>query len=337
MSAFPAPTVYGRGLVDELVHVANPPVLVVTMADLHPRFADRLPPGRVHLVESLERRELETLAASLDDVRSIVGLGGGQAIDVAKYVSWRSGLPLHLVPTTTSVNAPWGQRAAVRDGGTIRYAGWAAPESVYVDLDVIRTAPNHLNRSGIADVLCYHTAHWDWRRAHEVGATDPRWPYDQASVDEARAVLDGVLDQLDEVVSLTDRGIRALTGALRWGGAAFWANGWNPCPIEGSEHHYFYALEELTGQHFIHGQAVGLGLALMSRLQDNDADHVLSVLRRMEIDLRPEAMGITWEDVAEALRRLPDHVRRNGLWYSVALDRPITEPWITEAIDWLRS
>ena len=68
--------------------------------------------------------------------------------------------------------------------------GWAVPEAVYVDFDVIRAAPPLLNRSGVCDVLCYHTAHYDWKLAHDAGREDRRWPYDQRLVDEAREQLD---------------------------------------------------------------------------------------------------------------------------------------------------
>ena len=61
--------------------------------------------------------------------------------------------------------------------------GWAVPEAVYVDFDVIRAAPPLLNRSGVGDVLCYHTAHYDWKLAHDSGREERRWPYDERLVD----------------------------------------------------------------------------------------------------------------------------------------------------------
>ena len=113
--------------------------------------------------------------------RSIIGLGGGQAIDVAKFFAWTLGLPIFQVPTAMTVNAPFGHRAGVRTGGKVRYMGWAVPEAVYVDFDVIASAPQLLNRSGVGDILCYHTAHADWRLAHDLGREEPQWPYDEAS------------------------------------------------------------------------------------------------------------------------------------------------------------
>ena len=76
---------------------------------------------------------------------------------------------------------PFGQRAGLRQDGLVRYLGWAVPEAVYVDFDVIQAAPASLNRAGVGDILCYHTAHWDWRAASESGVVEGRWPYDEAA------------------------------------------------------------------------------------------------------------------------------------------------------------
>jgi glycerol-1-phosphate dehydrogenase [NAD(P)+] len=309
------------------------------MADLWPRFADQFDEGLTGplLVRSMERSELEREIRSLPEVASVVGLGGGQALDTAKYVAWKRHLPLFQVPTAMSVNAAFAHRAAVRLDGVVRYVGWAVPEAVYVDFDVVHAAPVELNRSGVGDILCYHTAHWDWRMARDRGKLEPEWPYDQRLVDEAQAALDRVVENAEAIHDATDEGIRALMESLRWGGAAFHNAGWNPRHIEGAEHFVFYALEYLTGRHFIHGQPVSLGLLLMSALQDNRPEWIRGVVERVGVPYRPEQMGVTWDELAEALRILPEHVKRAGLWYTVASERPITDEFIARMRDWLRA
>ena len=46
-------------------------------------------------------------------------------------------------------------------------------------------------------------------------------------------------------------------------------------------------------------------------------------------------MGVTWDQVAEALRTLKPFVKQAGLWYTVASERPITEDWIDRMRSWL--
>jgi glycerol-1-phosphate dehydrogenase [NAD(P)+] len=100
---------------------------------------------------------------------------------------------------------------------------------------------------------------------------DAPWPYNERMVAEARAVMERLKRHIHEVKDLTDVGISELVTALSFGGAAFHANGWNPRPVEGYDHIFFYALEHRTGRHFIHGYPVLLGVYLGSCFQDNDA------------------------------------------------------------------
>jgi hypothetical protein len=80
---------------------------------------------------------------------------------------------------------------------------------------------------------------------------------------------------------------------------------------------------------------VTLGVLLMSDLQGNDPARIKAIADRIGVRYRPEEMGVTWGDVAEALRTLKPFVERAGLWYTVASERPISEAWIARMRDWL--
>jgi len=321
-------TVFGHELVGELPLFVHRPYIVVTMADLWPRFEAQLSGpwlAGVHLVDTLELSELVALEEGLPRAVSIVGLGGGQALDVAKFLAWTRRLPLFQVPTATTVNAAFGHRAGLRDEGRVRYLGWTIPEAVYIDFEVVRSAPPNLNRSGVGDVLCYHTARHDWQLADRLGQCEARWPYDPVLVADAATVMGSVVDALDDIREGSEAGIRALVNAHRWGGTTFHDSGWNPRHIEGVDHFVFYNLERITGRHFIHGQPVGLGIIAGSILQENEPEAMAAAIARAGVDVRPEAMGVTWDDVDEALRTLATYVRDVGLWFSVADAVPVTD------------
>ena len=325
-------TVYGRNLLAEIPAIAHRPYLVVTMADLWEKFG-HLFAGRLagpYLVHTIDGDALERELTTVPACGSVVGLGGGQAIDVAKFIAWSRRLPLFQIPTSMSVNAAFGHRAGLRYGGHVKYVGYAVPEAVYVDFDVISAAPPQLNRSGVCEVLCYHTAHADWRLARDRGRTPPKWPYDQRLVDAAQGVLRTVLAGLDDIRDVNENGIRTLMNANRWGGATFHNAGWNPCHIEGTDHFVFYALEYFTGRKFLHGQPVCLGIVVGSMLHDDRADEMLSAIHRVGVDIRPEAMGIGWDDVGSALTRAKSFVRDAGLWYSILDEAEITPGFVAD-------
>ncbi|MCP4384630.1 MAG: iron-containing alcohol dehydrogenase [Hyphomicrobiales bacterium] len=324
-------TVFGRNLLAEAPDFVATPILVVTMDDLWPMFRDVLPDAKVYFVESMERARLEADLDVAADVRSIVGLGGGQAIDAAKYFAWRAGKPLFQFPTSLSVDAVFGHRAGVREDSLVRYVGWAVPESVYIDLDIIESAPRQLNLGGLGDVFCFITGVMDWRYATAKGKCEAKWPYDESLAAISLAKAQAALDAMDDIRALNDRGVAVMVDALRWGGASYHAAGWNPRHIEGVEHFIFYALEAGTGRKFLHGQAVCLGLVLGCMMHDQRADEMLAAVHSVGIDIRPEAMAISWDDVGRAMKTLRAFVREEKLAYGIAHDFEVTDAFLETA------
>ncbi len=271
---------------------AAPLCLVVTMADLWPALGRHLPADTaVRFVESLERADLEAALPEIEGFASVIGLGGGQAIDVAKYFAWRRGLKLHQFPTSLSVDAMFGQRAGVRENGRVRYLGWAVPETVYFDLDILEAAPAQINRAGIGDVFCFFTGVWDWEYSQARGKCEPRWPYDPRLAAASLGFAERALEGRDAIRDLTPEGMRLMVEAFQWGGASYHAAGWCPRHIEGVEHYVFYALEAATGRKFLHGQAVCLGLIAGALMHDRRAEELRRAVADIGVDIRPGRNG----------------------------------------------
>ncbi len=160
----------------------------------------------------LAKLERDVEATADDGAEMVVGFGGGTALDTAKFLAWKRGLPLIQIPTITSVDAGFTDAIGIRADGRVRYVGTIEPEMVVLDIDLIRSAPERLNRAGIGDVLSCHTGLHDWRAAVAVGE-GVAWD------DEAAALGEDLLEELDaalaDIAAVTPEGIRFLADAYR--------------------------------------------------------------------------------------------------------------------------
>ena len=83
-------TIYGRNLLSELNIIIPNETLVVTMEDLWENFSSFFKKDvRVHLVKNLDINTLENDYEKIKNFNAVVGFGGGQALDTAKFFSWK--------------------------------------------------------------------------------------------------------------------------------------------------------------------------------------------------------------------------------------------------------
>lgn len=110
------------------------------------------------------------LFADLPRVSAVVGVGGGKALDVAKYVGFLGRLPYYAVPTSLSNDGFCSPQSSLTVRGKRRSLPAALPFGVVVDTAVCRDAPPLLTLSGVGDLVAKFTAIADWKLAfHAVG------------------------------------------------------------------------------------------------------------------------------------------------------------------------
>ena len=311
--------------------------VAVTMPEPWRAARDRLggvPPLAVIMVESVQVAALEAALAGLPDgIEVVAGIGGGMAVDTAKYFAWRRGIRLVTIPTALTVDAFVTPPAGVRQGEdhTVSYQGAAAPDPLVIDFDLIRTAPAWLNVAGVGDILSCHTACWDWELAHKKGRSAD-CPFSPADVAAARGVLATTLAAARDIAGATDAGLRALVHGYMQINALCLPAGHPRCE-EGSEHFLLYVLESRLKRGFIHGHIVGLGIYLMARLQGNDAERITHAMRDMGLRFDPESMGLSRAAVRGALLALKDFkAGRPELFYTVIDEAVIDEAWVESAL-----
>lgn len=98
----------------------------------------------------------------------LVGMGGGKTIDAAKIAADRAGIPVIIVPTIASTDAPCSGCAVIySDAGAFELVAYqkSNPAAVLVDLNIIAKAPARFLVAGMGDALA------TWFEARSCSAT----------------------------------------------------------------------------------------------------------------------------------------------------------------------
>jgi glycerol-1-phosphate dehydrogenase [NAD(P)+] len=290
-------------------------------------------PRRLVRAWDMDIAHLESVTTVEDDSEVIVGLGGGTALDTAKFLAWKYGKRLVQIPTITSVDAGFTDAVGVRVGGRVRYVGRVVPELVVLDIPLIRSAPHRLNRAGIGDILSCHTGLFDWRLAADAGHGHP---WDDRLAALGRSLLGELATAADEITAVSDTGVRFIADAYRRIGAACAAAGHSRFE-EGSEHFWAYAYEHATGAHPIHGEIISLAVCALAHVQGNEPQTAAAIVSRSGTRAHPDDLGVERQHFVDCLVGLGAYSRSEGLDISVADLRPITQEQAADAWEFVQA
>jgi glycerol dehydrogenase-like iron-containing ADH family enzyme len=270
---------------------------------------------------------LESVANTQPRGDTVVGLGGGTAMDTAKFLAWKLGRPLVQIPSITSVDAGFTDAVGVRVEGNVRYIGNIRPEKVVLDLALVCGAPAHLNRAGIGDIISCATGLFDWRLASGKGIGHP-WNTDLANLGE-RLLVD-LEKHCDEIARVSTVGVRFLAESYRAIGAAC-ANAGHSRFEEGSEHFWAYCYESLTGAHPVHGEIIAFAVVVMAHVQGNDPERWRDYVVKCQVRANPLDIGITQDDFVKTFAHLKEYVQKYALDYSIVNEVEFTPDVVNAA------
>jgi glycerol-1-phosphate dehydrogenase [NAD(P)+] len=216
-------------------------------------------PAVLHEVKEASVEEaVRLLSAVPSSCKALIGVGGGKALDVAKYTASLAELPYFAAPTSLSNDGFCSPQASLTLKGERRSLLTGLPEAVVVDLTVCQRAPLTLWHSGVGDLSSKFTAVSDWKLAFRRRGVPVN--------DLAALISDASVFQFMAHPVSDKKGIRLLATALMLNGVAMEIAG-SSRPASGSEHLVSHALDMTGARPRLHGLQTGTAAYLVSSLQ----------------------------------------------------------------------
>ena len=179
-------------------------------------------------------------------------------------------IPFFSVPTAASVDGFVSTVAAMTWHGFKKSFTAVSPVVVVADTDIFKKAPLRLTASGVSDLLGKYTALADWKITHLLTG---EYICDEICSMEYEA-LDRLKESLDGLTTGDADAYENLMYGLLLSGLAMQMTG-NSRPASGAEHHMSHLWEmEVINDYidFYHGEKVGVGLVLASKIYHKAAE-----------------------------------------------------------------
>jgi len=251
-------------------------------------------------VTKAEKNEVERVVNLAKEVKAkaIVGVGGGKAIDVAKYSSHVINTCFISVPTAPSHDGIASPFASIRNMGKPTSMKASPPMLVIADVEVIAKAPRRHIIAGCADLLGKLSSVLDWRLAHRLKGEYYGDYAASLALLSARHILKNY--ELFSEKNIPVKAVRILVEALISSGIAMAIAG-SSRPASGSEHLIAHAIDLVAGYPALHGEEVGIGTIIALYLHGKDWKRIRRVLKSMGAPVTIKEIGIEFDKMVEAL------------------------------------
>lgn len=266
-------------------------------------------PAGVAMASCLDFEWLGDLNAHLpDDADLVLGIGGGVALDAAKFVALSRQLPLVLIPTVVSTGSIIHGLFAHWEGLHISAKTkwpWIDPEHVLVDYDVVLSAPEYLNTAGIGDVLCGHACLCEWKRHTRLGLGEP---YNESvardMLEHHREIVEGFPATFGDDGRLTPQSVEFIMTAVKDRDSRRVMHDYAPV----SDHLFLQVLELVNNRTWIHGEIAALGSVIVTwACEPSDVTDLIERMNTCRVRWRPNDMDLSRDALAKALAFCPEY------------------------------
>ncbi|HIK09224.1 MAG TPA: iron-containing alcohol dehydrogenase family protein [Oscillatoriaceae cyanobacterium M33_DOE_052] len=210
----------------------------------------------------------------------IIGTGGGKALDAAKLLAYRCGLPVVTIPTSGATCAAWTALSNVySDQGAFLYDVPLdrCPDLLILDYDIIATAPQRTLVAGIGDAIA------KWYEA-SVSSGHSQDPLIIAAVQQARVLRDILLQKSAAALAQPGSQIwREVVDATVLLAGVIGGLGGAQCRTVAA-HAVHNGLTHIDPHHHtIHGEKVAYGILVQLRLEEMVQGNQLAATARQQL------------------------------------------------------
>jgi len=228
-----------------------------------------------------------------DEIRYLIGVGGGRIIDITKLAAFKAGIPFLSVPTAASHDGITSPQVSIKRSTPISIKAHC-PIGVIADTAIIRKAPERLLAAGCADVISNYTAVLDWKLANkERGEYYGDYAATLAMM-SAQIVMHNAEKIMDDISILVE--------ALISSGVAIGIAG-SSRPCSGAEHNFSHVLDRICPNPALHGEQCGVGSIMMAYLHEAEWERVRDSLKKVKAPINAKELGIEDNYIVEALTK----------------------------------
>ncbi len=226
-----------------------------------------------------------------ENISYVIGVGGGEVIDLTKVCAYKAKIPFLSVPTAASHDGITSPQASLKGKEPISMKVHSAL-GIIADTAIIREAPYRLTAAGCGDAISNYTAVLDWKIAHE-----ERGEY----YGDYAASLSMMSSQIIMYMAEKIRDhVEILVEALISSGVAMGIAG-SSRPCSGAEHQFSHALDMICPKPALHGEQCGVGSIMMTYLHGGDWDRVKKALETVGAPTNSMELNINDKYIIKAL------------------------------------
>lgn len=197
----------------------------------------------------------------------IVGVGSGVINDIGKLLSAAMNCPYIIVATAPSMDGYASATSSMVRGGMKISLNSKSPEGIIGDTDILCSAPLHMMRAGLGDILAKYVAICEWRISHLITGEY----YCEQVAQLVRRALKRCMDGASGLLNREESAVQAVFEGLVLSGVAMNFAGLSR-PASGVEHYISHVLD-MRGVEFgtpcdLHGIQCAVGTLIAVKLYE---------------------------------------------------------------------